>query len=62
MAALFQRGAASKVASLFYQTPPVAALAAYILFDERLDALSIVGMFVCAGGVLLVNKRASAKS
>ncbi len=28
---------------------------AYVLFDERLDALSIAGMVVCAAGVVLVN-------
>ncbi|MGB9054785.1 MAG: EamA/RhaT family transporter, partial [Pseudolabrys sp.] len=37
------------------------ALFAYYLFGERLDALSILGMIVCAGGVLLAN-RGSAKS
>jgi multidrug transporter EmrE-like cation transporter len=30
---------------------------AYVLFDERLDAVSIAGMLVCAAGVVLVNRR-----
>jgi drug/metabolite transporter (DMT)-like permease len=28
---------------------------AFILFGERLDALSIFGMVVCAGGVVLAQ-------
>lgn len=59
---LIRNSAATRVASLFYLVPGTTALMAYILFDERLDALSIIGMFVCAGGVLLVNKRISAKT
>lgn len=59
---LIRNSAATRVASLFYLVPGTTALMAYILFDERLDALAIVGMFVCAGGVLLVNKRASQKT
>jgi drug/metabolite transporter (DMT)-like permease len=27
-----------------------------VLFNERLDILGIVGMAICAAGVLLVNK------
>jgi drug/metabolite transporter (DMT)-like permease len=36
--------------------PVVTAFFAYILFDERLDSISILGMVVCAGGVALVNR------
>ncbi|WP_374311366.1 DMT family transporter [Dongia sp.] len=53
---MIQRGAASKVASLFYLTPPVAALGGYFMFDERLDALAFCGMGVVALGVFLVNR------
>jgi hypothetical protein len=45
----------------FYLVPAVTALFAYYLFGERLDALSILGMIACAGGVLLAS-RGSAKS
>jgi drug/metabolite transporter (DMT)-like permease len=55
---LIRRSAASGFASLFYLVPAVTALMAYILFDERLDALSIAGMVVCAIGVILVNRGA----
>lgn len=56
---LIRNSAATQVASLFYLVPGVTALMAYILFGERLDLLSILGMAVCAAGVFLVNwKRA----
>jgi len=56
---LIRRSAASGFASLFYLVPVVTALFAYILFDERLDAISIFGMVICAGGVTLVNRGAA---
>ena len=46
------------MASLFYLVPAVTALMAYVLFDERLDAIAIIGMVACAAAVLLVNRRA----
>jgi drug/metabolite transporter (DMT)-like permease len=39
--------------------PVVTALLAYILFDERLDWISIFGMLICTGGVALVNRGAT---
>jgi len=54
---LIRHSAATKVASLFYLVPGVTALMAYALFDERLDLLSIVGMVICAAGVIVVNRR-----
>jgi len=39
--------------------PAVTALFAYILFGERLDAVSIFGMLICALGVVLVNRGAA---
>jgi drug/metabolite transporter (DMT)-like permease len=55
---LIRHSAATQVASLFYLVPGVTAIMAYVLFDERLDALSIVGMVICAAAVLLVNRPA----
>jgi drug/metabolite transporter (DMT)-like permease len=54
---LIRRQAAARVLSLFYLTPPVTALMAYVAFGERLDPLALVGMAVCVGGVFLVNWR-----
>jgi drug/metabolite transporter (DMT)-like permease len=55
---LIKRSAAARVVSLFYLTPPVTALMAWALFDERLAPLSLAGMAVCVAGVFLVNWRA----
>ncbi len=54
---LIRRAAATRVVSLFYLTPPVTALMAWALFDERLAPLSLLGMAICIAGVFLVNWR-----
>ena len=56
---LIRRSAATGFASLFYLVPTVTAIFAFILFGERLDALSVLGMVICAGGVLLANRSAA---
>lgn len=53
---LIRRSAATGFASLFYLVPVVTALLAFLLFGEKLDALSIAGMVVCAVGVVLANR------
>jgi drug/metabolite transporter (DMT)-like permease len=53
---LIRRSAATGFASLFYLVPAVTALFAFLLFGERLDGVSILGMAICAGGVVLVNR------
>ncbi|MFA6267789.1 MAG: DMT family transporter [Pseudolabrys sp.] len=58
---LIRRSAATGFASLFYLVPAVTALMAYLLFGEKLDALSIAGMVICAAGVLIVNRGAAVK-
>ena len=58
---LIRRSAATKFASLFYLVPAVTALLAYFLFGEKLDALSIAGIGVCAVGVVLANRGAALK-
>jgi drug/metabolite transporter (DMT)-like permease len=55
---LIRRSVATGFASLFYLVPVATALFAYILFGERLDAVSILGMVICAGGVVLANRGA----
>lgn len=59
---LIRRSAATGFASLFYLVPVVTALFAFVLFGERLDTLSIVGMLICAGGVVLANRGAAKAS
>ncbi len=53
---LIRRGAASKVASLFYLTPPAAALGGYLLFHETLAPPALLGMGLTAAGVALVSR------
>ena len=53
---LIRRGAAARVASLFYLVPPVAALASWLWFGERLGPAALLGMAVTAFGVALANR------
>lgn len=53
---LVRRGAAAKVASLFYLTPASAALIAWLLFGESFAALGLVGLGLTVAGVALANR------
>jgi drug/metabolite transporter (DMT)-like permease len=53
---LVRRGAAAKVASLFYLTPACAALIAWPLFGETFDAIGLAGLALIVGGVALANR------
>jgi len=54
---LIRRGRATTVTSLMYLVPPVTALIAWALFDERFPPLSMAGMLVAVAGVALVARR-----
>jgi drug/metabolite transporter (DMT)-like permease len=51
---LIRRGAATRVASLFYLVPPFTAVIAFLLFDERMSALGVAGFALAVIGVALV--------
>ncbi len=51
---MLRQSQATKVASLFYLTPPTAAVMAFFMFDERLTLLALAGMAITAIGVALV--------
>ncbi len=53
---LIRRGAAAKVASLFYLTPAVAALMAWPLFGETFGLVGLAGMALTVLGVALANR------
>ena len=53
---LIQRGAATRVTSLFYLVPPCTAVLAWFLFDEQMAGLAWGGMALCALGVGLVRR------
>jgi drug/metabolite transporter (DMT)-like permease len=55
---LIREGAASRVASYFYLVPPVTALEAWLLFDERMGPLALGGMALVAVGVALATRGA----
>jgi drug/metabolite transporter (DMT)-like permease len=54
---LIRRGEASRVASMFYLVPPTAALGSWLLFEETLGPLALLGMAVTVFGVALVARR-----
>jgi drug/metabolite transporter (DMT)-like permease len=56
LALLIRRGEATKVVSLFYLTPPVTAVLAYVAFGEVFTPLAILGMVVSAVGVAMVTQ------
>ncbi len=53
---LIEKGAAMKVASLFYLVPPCTALMAWVLFGEPLTWGLLVGLTLTAAGVALVQR------
>ncbi len=54
---LIRLGAAARTASLFYLVPPCTAVVAWLLFDERLGPVALLGMAVAAAGVALVMRQ-----
>jgi drug/metabolite transporter (DMT)-like permease len=54
---LLRRNAVAGVASLFYLTPPVVAVVAYLAFGEALNGLQVAGLAVAAAGVALASRR-----
>ncbi len=57
---MIREGESTKVAAYFYLTPPVTALLAWFLFDERLTAWGMAGVGLTAYGVYLVIRNTSA--
>lgn len=51
---MVEQGEASKVTAYLYLVPPATALEAWLLFDEQLSSISIIGMFLCAFSVYWV--------
>lgn len=54
---LMRRGEATKVAGLFYLIPSSTAIMGYIVLDETLNGLQLIGFFVSAMGVYLTTRR-----
>jgi drug/metabolite transporter (DMT)-like permease len=54
---LIRRGEASRVVGVFYLVPPAAALMGWLMFDEQLGPLALVGMAAAVAGVALVARK-----
>lgn len=54
---MIRKGAAARVAALFYLTPAVTAVFAWALFGETLGVPALIGMGLAAAGVALVSKK-----
>ena len=54
---MIRKGAATKVTSMLYLTPPTTAAMAWLLFDEPFTLLMAVGLCLTMTGVVLVNAR-----
>ena len=52
---MIRKGAATKVTSLLYLTPPTTAAIAWLMFDEPFNLLMVLGLAITMTGVLLVN-------
>jgi drug/metabolite transporter (DMT)-like permease len=53
---LIREGAATEVTSLLYLTPPTTAIMAFVLFDEPITLLTLLGTLSTAFGVWLVMR------
>ncbi|HTT38775.1 MAG TPA: DMT family transporter [Burkholderiales bacterium] len=54
---LLRRGEASRVATLFYLTPPITAALSFIVLHESLGAVALTGFALTAAGVYLGSGR-----
>jgi drug/metabolite transporter (DMT)-like permease len=53
---MVRRGEASRVSSLFFLVPPLAALIAWVVLGESLPALAWVGLVLAAAGVAVATR------
>jgi len=53
---MIRKGAATKVTSLLYLTPPTTAAIAWLMFDEPFNLLMVLGLAITMTGVVLVNR------
>ena len=57
---LLRRGEAARVSSLFFLTPPSAAVLGYLTYGEAFGLTALIGFAVSVGGVALVTVRSKA--
>jgi len=59
---LLRRGAANRVAQLFFLIPPVTAVMSYFVLGEQFTLLKLLGFVVAATGVYIGTRAAAARS
>lgn len=56
---LVRHGAAARVTSLIYLSPPTTAVMGWLLFRETFSPIALTGLAVAVAGVALANRRAA---
>ncbi len=56
---LINKNSASQTSALFFLVPPVAALMGYLLLDEGLSTVDVLGFAVASFGVFLATRKAA---
>jgi drug/metabolite transporter (DMT)-like permease len=59
---LIRQNSASRLSCLFYLVPPLTALEAFVLFNERLGVVALGGMLLVVIGVILVVRPVKVKT
>jgi drug/metabolite transporter (DMT)-like permease len=59
---LLRRGAANRVAQLFFLIPPVTAVMSHLVLGEQFTLLKLLGFAVAAAGVYIGTRPAAARS
>ncbi len=53
---IIRHGDVSRVATMFYMVPPVTAMIAFLVFDERLAGMQLMGMVITVYAVWFANR------
>ncbi len=59
---MLRRGAAGRVSSLFYLTPPTAVVLGYITYGETFGPVALAGFAVSIAGVALITRKIKGRS
>ena len=54
---LIKTGTASKTSNLFFLIPPTTAIMAYLVLEENLYLIDIIGLFICTFGVYIATRK-----
>ena len=54
---LIKVGSASKTSNLFFLVPPTTAIMAWLVLDEEIFIIDIVGLFIAAIGVYIATRK-----